>query len=240
VFDLTTMEPMKRHWLTKGANIPMRYQKWDFQNIVDGLGKLPFSLTDWFDDLTSGKVILNLGDVGTTGVGLLLDGAPGRGKTTHAVSVLNEFVRAIPDDKLEACRLLHVSPNSYGLKFRPVYYLTMTDLLYRTKALFDADSDERARLQDELDGFYGRARDDAYNVRLLVLDDVGKEYGSEYDKFSFDSIIRMRYDKGLPTIITTNVDLNDWDETYSEAMQSFAHEAFRRVKLGGEDLRKAR
>ena len=36
---------------------------------------------------------------------------------------------------------------------------------------------------------------------------LGKEYGSKYDDSSFDEILRLRYDKSLPTIVTTNVAL---------------------------------
>jgi DNA replication protein DnaC len=78
------------------------------------------------------------------------------------------------------------------------------------------------------------------NVRVLVLDDLGKEYGSKYDDYSFDDILRSRYDKGLPTIVTTNKSREAWGTAYSEAMGSFAHEAFVRVKLVGEDLRKTK
>jgi len=89
----------------------------------------------------------------------------------------------------------------------------------------------------EMDGLHGRAKEDWLNVRVLVLDDLGKEYGSKYTDSTFDEILRSRYDKGLPTIITTNVRLEDWEEKYSLAMESFANEAFIRVSLNGDDLR---
>ena len=104
--------------------------------------------------------------------------------------------------------------------------------------MFDAEADERRELHREMEGFHGRAKEDWLNVRILVLDDLGKEYGSKYDDYSFDELLRARYDKGLPTIVTTNKMREVWGTQYSEAMGSFAHEAFRRVKLVGEDLRK--
>jgi DNA replication protein DnaC len=77
------------------------------------------------------------------------------------------------------------------------------------------------------------------NVRVLVLDDLGKEYkGSGFNDASFDEILRSRYDRALPTIVTTNVMRDDWKHQYGEAMGSFAFEAFRRVEIIGEDRRK--
>jgi hypothetical protein len=43
----------------------------------------------------------------------------------------------------------------------------------------------------------------------------------------------------LPTIVTTNVRLENWESQYSEAMASFANEAFIRVPILGSDLRGA-
>lgn len=238
MFDLAKMAPIKRHWITKNSNIPMRYMRWGFADIERTTRKVPEDLNIWMEDLLEGRVIMDAGGLGTTGVGILLDGEPGRGKTTHAVSVLNEFVRGIPDDDSEARKLLRVQPGVYGHNLRPIYYMTFTDFLYRKKALFNADNEDRRRLQLEMDGFHGRASEDQFNVRVLVLDDLGKEYGSKYDDYSFDDILRTRYDKGLPTIMTTNVKLEKWKTEYSDAMASFAHEAFIRIKLEGDDLRR--
>ena len=237
MLDLDALDPLKRHWITKNSNIPVRYRRLDLDYIKKDMGSIPAPLTSWLKDVSAGDVIMKEGEIGKTGVGLLFDGAPGRGKTTHAVAALIEFVKSFPEEDSEAQKLLHMSASSWGPNTRPIYYLTFTDLLYRKKSIFDADSDSKGLLQAQVDGFHGRAKEDHFNVRLLVLDDLGKEYGSKYDDFTFDDILRTRYDKGLPTIITTNVPLEKWAETYSSAMESFAHEAFRRIKLEGEDLR---
>jgi DNA replication protein DnaC len=99
------------------------------------------------------------------------------------------------------------------------------------------DGEDKREMSYELDGFHGRCRFDWLNVRVLILDDLGKEYGSKYDDTSFDEILRSRYDKALPTIITTNVSRDKWSAQYGEAMGSFAHEAFHRVAIIGKDLR---
>ena len=104
--------------------------------------------------------------------------------------------------------------------------------------MIDAEPELRRELNLEMEGFHGRSKMDHLNVRVLVLDDLGKEYGSDYTVTGFDEILRSRYDKALPTIITTNTPREQWARKYGDAMESFSHEAFRRVKLGKKDLRK--
>lgn len=238
-YDVSKLSPIKRHWMVKTSNIPSRFWGFEPSDIVRDKGRFPEEINDWIRDLSEGLVVMNNGGLGITGVGLLFDGKPGMGKTTHAVTTLMEVIRNMPDEEIETRKLLHYSAEDFGLKCRPVHYLTMTDMLWKKKATFEADPEEKRSLIAEMEGFHGRARDDRFNVRILVLDDLGKEYGSKYDDFSFDEILRSRYDRGLPTIITTNTKRENWAQKYSEAMGSFAYEAFRRVTIDGEDLRRA-
>jgi DNA replication protein DnaC len=170
---------------------------------------------------------------------VILSGPPGIGKTTHAVVAAMEFVRQLPEDDAEAAKVLGMNAADYGLGARPIYYMTYPEFLSKKKSTFDADHDDKRNMVYELDGFHGRSKFDWLNVRILVIDDLGKEYGSKYDDSSFDEILRLRYDKALPTIVTTNVRLEDWESEYKEAMASFANEAFVRVPIIGSDLRAA-
>jgi DNA replication protein DnaC len=237
-YDITELSSLKRHWLLRASNIPRRFIGMDAEDIAKKMGEFPESIDRWLDQAMDGDVIKQVGGLGITGVGLLFDGGPGLGKTTHAVVTLMEFIRRLPDEEREAREILAMSPETYGMSARPGYYMTFPEFLSRKKALIDADSDTRQRLFREMEGFHGRSDDDLLNVRLLVLDDLGKEYGSKYDDASFDEVLRARYDKALPTIITTNVPRENWESQYGKAMGSFAHEAFRRVRIIGEDLRK--
>ena len=236
-YDIATLPPLKRHWIFRNANIPRRFMGLEPADIVKKTGKFPEVVEDWLELVYEGKVIKNIGDLGSTGVGLLFDGAPGLGKTTHAVTALMEFVRHLPDDEKETQKILGVSADDYGHSLRPIYYMTFPEFLSRKKAIIDADPEVRKNMQLEMEGFHGRAKEDWMNVRVLVLDDLGKEYGSAYNDTSFDEILRARYDKALPTIITTNVKRENWAKQYGPAMGSFAHEAFHRVVIHGIDLR---
>jgi DNA replication protein DnaC len=83
-----------------------------------------------------------------------------------------------------------------------------------------------------IDRIYGDAPD-SENISILVLDDIGKEHrtATNWAEDTFDALLRSRYNAGLPTIVTTNVPLKSWGETYGEAMESFAHEAFLPINI---------
>jgi len=239
MYDINTLSPLKKHWLLRTSNIPRRFIGLEPSDITEKVGSFPTEVSSWVEDIVSGHVIKSIGNIGVNGVGLLFDGGPGLGKTTHAVVAAMEVVRHLPDDDALASNLMGLNSTEYGLKFRPIYYMTYPEFLSRKKSTFDMDGEDKREMGYELDGFHGRCRFDWLNVRVLILDDLGKEYGSKYDDTSFDEILRLRYDKGLPTIVTTNVRLENWEAQYSEAMASFANEAFIRVPILGSDLRGA-
>jgi DNA replication protein DnaC len=237
VYDINTLSPMKRNWLLRTSNIPTRFLGLEPADIVETTGYFPDELTDWIDTVVNGQVIKNIGHIGTTGVGLLFDGLPGLGKTTHAVVAAMEVIRRLPDNIPSIAKTFHISQGDCGTAFRPVQYMTYPEFLSLKKSSFEKDVQDKGFLLDRLDGLHGRSSADWLNVRILILDDLGKEYGSKYDDASFDEILRLRYDKALPTIVTTNVKLENWEANYSEAMASFAQEAFVHVPLIGKDLR---
>jgi DNA replication protein DnaC len=239
MYDINGLSAIKKHWLLRTSNIPRRFLGLEPQDIIDRSGNFPNEVETWIDDTSHGHVIKQIGNIGTNGVGLLFDGGPGIGKTTHAVVAAMEFVRNLPNDDAEAAKILGMSPSDYGLSSRPIYYMTYPEFLSKKKSTFDHDVDDKKKLIAEIDGLHGRSTLDFLNVRVLVIDDLGKEYGSKYDDTSFDEILRLRYDKALPTIVTTNVRLENWEAEYKEAMASFAHEAFIRVPIIGSDLRAA-
>lgn len=236
-YKISSLPSLKRHWLIQNSNIPMRFLGWEPSDIVEDKGEFPEEITKWIEDVLSGNVVKKLGGLGTTGVGLLFDGGPGLGKTTHAVTTVMELIRHLPEDEELAKKILGVKSDDYGRAFRPVHYLTFPDFLNKKKAIFNASMDEQRDLYEEMEGFHGRSKYDNLNVRVLVLDDLGKEYASAYNDAAFDEVLRSRYDKGLPTIVTTNVPRENWAKQYKEAMGSFAYEAFHRVQIKGKDLR---
>lgn len=241
MLDMTKLSPLKRHWLTRTAHIPIGFYGWDKQTILDSTGKFPIEIDEWLDQVMAGEIIMNAGGRGTTGVGLLFDGSAGEGKTTHSAVALTEFIVRLPDDEAKMRDILHVSKSDFGHQFKVAYFMTYPEFMAMKRATYDSDNEERRELQRQLDGLHGRAKEDWLNVRMLVLDDLSKKSGTRHDNDSFDELLRSRYDKGLPTIVTSNIMREDWGDAYGDqSVGSFALEAFSRVRIMNKDLRKRR
>lgn len=240
-YEIKKLPYMQRHWILNSANIPSRFMGLEPADIEGHKGTFPKGIDNWIDKVLEGKVIKRLGGLGDTGVGLLFDGSPGLGKTTHAVVTVMELIRRLPTDEAELRDIFGYTQDTLGVQSRPIYYMQYVEFLSRKKAMIDADPETKAKLHLEMEGLHGRlpTAQDHLNVRVLVLDDLGKEYkGAGFNDASFDEILRSRYDKALPTIITTNVDRELWTAKYGAAMGSFAYEAFKRIEITGEDMRK--
>ena len=115
MYDINQLSALKKHWLLRTSNIPRRFLGLEPQDIIDRAGEFPSEVSTWIDDAVGGHVIKQVGSIGINGVGLLFDGGPGIGKTTHAVVAAMEFVRRLPSDDAEAAKILGLSISDYGL-----------------------------------------------------------------------------------------------------------------------------
>jgi DNA replication protein DnaC len=194
------------------AGFPTKSVGWEFSDldqnpVVDEIYK-------WIKLVEEGRVITAAGDK-KCGLGLLLQGEPGHGKTTLASITAQTLIRTM-------------APIGWGTAGsaakRPVVFLDYPKLLRLQKQQWSEFDDS---LEVLINGLYGEAGRDN-NVRLLVLDDLGKEYrtASGWAENTFDALLRARFNAGLPTIVTTNYSLDKWDSMYGESMGSFGHEAF--------------
>jgi DNA replication protein DnaC len=93
--------------------------------------------------------------------------------------------------------------------------------------------DNNPEAKELLRKIYG---DDSKPIPVFILDDLGKEYrtANGWAENTFDAVLRSRFNAGLPTIVTTNIDLSKWRRTYGEPMESFAHEAFMWINIESE------
>lgn len=147
------------------------------------------------------------------GKGLLFFGPAGTGKTMLACVVLEAMVRR-------------------GASGEFVRLSTLQRLLSQKIDLSKAEDPS-----EFID--IGRHIQSFFEVSLLVLDDVGQEYGTDYVARTFSDLVRYRYDQGHPTIITSNLDPAAWDRGYGPATASFVHESCFLAPLTGTDHRTA-
>jgi len=217
MYDLKTIKVRRRSWI-QIASIPKARLGWTLDDCTDAPKTVIEGLRRWLDGVREGKVILAAGNP-RCGRGVLLYGQPGRGKTTLALATIQDMLLDFP---LEA-----FAPAENRVLVRPAYFATFNDILdLKGQTMGDAeDLEEENRLYD---GMLGKCRDDAYNIRVLIIDDVGKEHASlsGWQKSMLHHILRTRFNNGLPTIVTTNIARDDWSATYGDATGSFVKEAF--------------
>lgn len=155
----------------------------------------------------------------TAGKGFTLLGAPGRGKTEIMAAVMQE---------------IHLKYRA-NIMFVPfAKYITM--LIEQIK-WGNKNGDPFA---DEQFWEIQRVIDKVENRALVLFDDVGKEHktNSGFAEDTFDLLLRDRFNRGLPTLLTSNVEIGDWAGNYGPAMESFLYQAAPPIKMRGKDYRK--
>jgi hypothetical protein len=99
-----------------------------------------------------------------------------------------------------------------------------------------------------LDNFASGWRDDnnrkwfdkrVRNAPLLVIDDIGKENKNLNNMASnaVDGVLRSRVQNSLPTIITTNLSLSEFERSYSSGVMSLVSETSLTHEFTGDDWR---
>jgi len=214
MYVLEKQKVRRRTWI-QAAGIPKSKLGWTLEDCNDSDPEDIVEISGWLSIFNEGSVVRASGNR-YCGRGLLLAGLPGRGKSTVAAATIQTIMLNSP---LQA---FDVSEES--VLIRPCYFITFNDVLALQGRMMDSPTDWEEVLYY---GILGEAHD-PYNIRVLVIDDVGKEHASlsGWQKNVLHHVLRTRYNQGLPTIVTTNVMLEDWNSLYGDATESFAKEAF--------------
>lgn len=226
MFKLEDLKLRRNTWI-RSSGLPKHLVGWELEDCVAISVEDLNLVKGWLNSVKGGKVINAIGNR-TCGKGLAFYGLPGQGKTTLAVAVIQEAMRTF---SLDVFSLNDV---------RPCYFITYASLLdLKGEMMEDSVEESREMLYE---GIMGQCKDEHRNVKILVLDDVGREHtsGSGWNKNMLHHVLRSRFNAGLPTIVTSNIPLANWPQWYGEATGSFAHEAFNNIDLQSTkgDLRK--
>ena len=165
--------------------------------------------------LTSRREIADYPPMEGIGRGLAFVGPPGSGKTTEATKTLIEVYRT---------HRLHV------------YFIAYADYISMRKEQWSLQGkDVYADRWGEIQTMIETVR----TVPVLLIDDIGKEHdgASGFAAKELDLLLRQRHREALPTLITTNIPLTKWADTYNASMASFAEEAFTRIVMAKDDRR---
>lgn len=112
------------------------------------------------------------------GLGLLLTGPVGAGKTFLAASIANALME----------------------QEQQVLFLVVPDLLDQLRATYKTDENELDLL------------DTAREIPILILDDLGAHNYTDWTRNRLYSIINYRLNEQLPTVITSNLSLDEMEE----------------------------
>jgi len=228
MFKLTDLKLRRRTWI-KLANIPEKRIGWTLADCTEVATDKMQMINRWYKAVKDHEVIRATGN-NRCGKGLLLWGEPGHGKTTLALSIVQEMLTTFSLEDFDA--------KDGAALIRPCYFATFNDILALKGMTMEnsATEDQEVLFQ----GILGECSNDAYNIRVLIIDDLGKEHTSlsGWQSSMFHHILRTRFNKGLPTIVTTNIKLENWASEYGDATESFANEAFVYLPINSTDLRK--
>lgn len=184
--------------LFRGARIGRRYQACSLENFKQELNPEAYRAVL--------KYVKSIKKNIESGLGLVLCGPVGTGKTHLAVAVLKEAIHA-----------------GYSGLFQ-----TIPELMYRWNATYSTEATEEELFQTLRD------------VRVLVLDDVGKGKWTEKVAERLYAIINARYNELNPTIITSNLTGNNLRKYVGDAIADRLHESCLFVEFKGESYRVAR
>lgn len=108
-------------------------------------------------------------------------------------------------------------------------------IYFSSAKLFDTLS--KITFEYKSKGELSRIYDDLYNCDLLIIDDLGTELTNSFVTSSLFSCLNERHLRKNPTIISSNLSLEELSNRYSERIFSRITSYFDLYKLTGQDIR---
>lgn len=139
---------------------------------------------------------------------LLMQGHTGLGKTHLSLAIAWKVIE-----------------KGYGVVYTPIQQLM--DKLEANKFSYDAAQKER----------YVQDLNSALTCDLLVLDDLGTEFNTSYTVSTLYNIVNTRLVEQRPTIMNTNLALNELEKNYTQRMASRLLFGYKPIRFFGKDIR---
>lgn len=189
--DCDRQMQLYKHYLN--ANIGLLYQRLDFQDYEGDLSAIQIL----YDYLNNYHAMLS------NGLGMMLSGDPGVGKTLIVMLGGKELVKL-------GCS---------------VYATTMAEMIEQFTAGWK-DNEEKDIFEKKV-----------VKSKILVLDDIGKEFQSKLTHPTLDYVLRQRVMNARPTLITTNIHPANFGHRYGTAILSLLSERSLSYHVEGADFR---
>ena len=84
---------------------------------------------------------------------------------------------------------------------------------------------------------YNCIKEDILSCDLLIIDDLGVEFSTQFTVSELHNIINTRILRCLPTIISTNLELADIEKQYSQRIASRIIGTSMPLRFCGNDIR---
>lgn len=183
-------------------------------------------------------------------------------KTPLKISKFNEFDTSLYDDSETKIRMSQILEycKQYALNFEPIDYPSLfmygetglgkthlslaiageviekgyTVVYGSTQNLLSMLEKEKFGRSEYADG---TTEDKLINCDLLILDDLGAEFSTQFTVAAIYNIINSRMANGKPTIINSNVALNELEKMYTSRITSRIIGTYETLKFVGKDMR---
>lgn len=169
--------------------------------------------------------IQKLDDARATGRGLTILGPNGVGKTLLASIILNRASQqGYRIEAIELAEYVSLCKEQFSL----------AQVMKRS----DDDSivDQYVKVHQHIRQIHGVSKRSA---DWVLFDDVGREYPSEsgWSQGEFFDTLRCRWNRGLPSLMTTNLPMSVLESRYTEGLSSLLMESSDVIMMEGDDYR---
>lgn len=194
--------------------VPDIYKKISFDDIIgDYIANTKKAVQNF---LTVRKNIFIYGDVGT-------------GKTALLWCLVNEIYKNHSTTK--NYKTLQTMPYEF-IEPRPEFkfsFVTSVDLIESLRARFKRDC--------KLEEWEKDCYDSAKMSKILLLDELGLQYGTEREHIEFFNLFNYRYENRLPTIATSNITPKQIQEKLGKRIYDRFFSDCQIFKLEGDSMR---